>query len=764
MDFFAIKKEEKFMAKNLTSSQAYHKILKDVNSMPERDLLKQEGYYNLLDSVAVSMLRKGEKPIHLQCSSTKSNETGCTDGNNIFINTWSPIVLKVEEMDKYIRKGGSDDWASLLPKNYNVRHLMYLVNIGTVAHEFGHVMYTDFTSLNSMKERFARGSFVGCANKDKLEKLASDYRFSNPLIHGIFDLINIVEDCYIENCLCLDYPRRGNVVRGLETGNLIKFFTSISTVELEDKVMSGHMLLSDAFNWLLQIRDCLGYEPKDYARCVGPIHEILSEVLDRALPICESYKTSSHNHEDEIYQLVDIFSELFPDPEILDQMMGEGEGEGEQSNESGNSNQQQNGGGNGQDNKNGGSNSNSGNSEEQKKRQEIMKAQQASAEHDKAREEARENSGQSNDSMFARARGSAKRNPTRDNSAEAQEEAQAEANEARQSAKNNSVVDEDIAKEIAEEILAEQKANAQASELQSQYERTRKLLHTESYPSARVTKMRMKGTPDMKRAYDDIYRNVDKTAKTCIRKVSQILDKREYEEEESGFVQGFKFNAHEAYRRDRKCFSKQIVPDSKPDVSFSIMVDESGSMNCDHKYLRAREAAILFDAISRGLDIPAQIIGHTTSGYHPIVKLYRNFDSDEKEKYALTQIEADSGNVDTVILTGLCEQMLERPEEKKVVIVISDGAPCALTGDEKASFNGTPIRREVDGYRGGNYASRELNACVRHYRKKGVKIIGIAIDDLEDIKGIYEEGTLDCTDLDKLPNELVKIFKRYVLK
>lgn len=745
---------------NLTSSQTYYKILKGINDMPEKELLKQEGYYNLLDTVAVSMLRKGEKPIHLVCSSTESNATGCTDGTSIYINTWSPIVLDVEKMDEYIKTDGSDDWAALLPKKYNVRHLMYLVNIGTTAHEFGHVMYTDFNELNRMKERFIRGSFVGCANREKLERLAGDYRFANPLVNGIFDLMNIVEDCYIENCLCLDYSRQGNVVRGLETGNLIKFFSSMSTVELEKRIEEGQMLLSDAFNWLLQIRDCLGYEPKDYKKASGYIHDMLTEALDRALPICKSYKESSHNHEEEIYQLIDIFSELFPDPEILNQLQSQ-EGEGGQSGESGEDNEDQQSGNGG----NGGDSNDDSNNENQKKCQQLVNCQIDSKEHEEAREEAKKNSGQSSDDMFGRAGGSAKRNPTKENSEAEQEAVQAEADKAREAAKSNSVEDEDIAKEIAKEILEEIKAKVQASELQDEYDRAaQEVLHTVGCDDARVTRETVKATPQMKKAYDDIYKNVEKTAKTCVRKVSQILDKREFDEEESGFVQGFKFNAHEAYRKDRKVFSRQLEPDSKPDVAFSIMVDESGSMWWNNKCQKAREAAILFDAISRGLDIPTQIVGHTED-YHPIAKLYRNFDSSEKEKYALTQITADGGNIDTVILTGLCEQILARPEEKKVVIVISDGAPCRIeNGIDKESFNGVRLKDQLNCRRGMDYASRELNACVRYYRKKGVKIIGIAVDELEDIRGIYEEGTLDCTDLNKLPNELVKIFKRYVLK
>ncbi len=587
-----------------------------------------------------------------------------------------------------------------------------------------------------MKESFSRGIYNGCVEKEKLERLSKDYRFANVLWNGVSDLINIVEDCYIENCLCLDYPRQGNVVRGLETGNLIKFFTSISTLELEEKVMKGEMLLPDAFNWLLQIRDCLGYVPKDYDKCKGPIHQILSSALDKALPICEAYKLSNYDHKKEICQLIDIYVSLFPDPQELNS---------NEENQNGDSEENQN--------SDGGSNDS------------IIKSQKPSNQTDEARQDAKKNSGQSSDNMFRGNMNSAKRNPSKERTEEAQKEAQAEADKARDNAKKNSVEDEDVSKKVAQETANEQEAKSQANELQNIYDEAKRqsLTRTGCY-NTDVSRETVKATFETKQMYNEIYKKIEKTAKTCIRKVGQILNKREYDEEESGFVQGFKFNAHEAYRKDKKVFSKQITPDSKPDVAFTIMVDESGSMYWGNKFVKAREAAILFDAISRGLDIPTQIVGHTEHG-NPLAKLYRNFNSNEKEKYALTKIDADGGNIDTVILTGLCEQILARPEDKKVVIVISDGAPCRIEdGIDKPSFHGVPLKENLNCKNGGDYAMKELNACVRYYRKKGIKVIGIAIDDLEEIKAIYEEGTLDCTNLDKLPNELVKIFKRYVLK
>lgn len=737
---------------NLSSAKVYRKILAEIKDMPEKELLSQSGYYALLNKIAVSMLQENEY-VTLNCVSHDSDETGVTNGQIITVNTWSPLVLYVQNMLDYIEKNPTCDWTEQLPTSRNERQLMYLSNVGTVVHEFGHVMYTDFDLLVRIRNKMTRGNFDGCDKKEKLEKLMKT-SFSKVIESAVMDVTNILEDCYIENCIKKAYPPTGTASKGLDIANSIKFFLSNPMTELESKVASGEMLFVDLFVWMLQIKCCLGYTPKEWDKCSGNVHSVISEALDRALPVALDYKESSKNHEKDVCLIMDIIADLLPDNPNEQQQeqnqSGNGESnesEGEESGEGSGrvSGSQQNSSGS----KKSQSGSGSSNSNGEKSEEDLINGQKVNNQTSDSSEEARSNSGQSNQESISNNRGKAKRKDTD------------EVKTSKEASQTCSENEDTVSKQMATQEAEHEKANEQERSLNEAIQEMKGYFPRSDIG---VTSESSSNAPSNKAVYDRHFREIEQISKKCVRQISQILKKRNYEDTQSGYLYGSKFNPSEAYREDGKCFSRRLVPDATPDVAFSIMVDESGSMH-GSKNEMARRAAILFDDVSRKLDIPTRIVGHTTSHSGVVIKNYVNFRSKESEKYTLGSIDAFGGNVDTYVLTALCEEMLKRKEKSKVVIVVSDGAPCGTTGNAN-NFRGIQYKtlNSKNSYIANDEADQELNACVRFYRKKGLKIIGVALDDDESIKAIYEEGTLDCTDLSRLPSEMVKLFKKYVLK
>lgn len=251
-------------------------------------------------------------------------------------------------------------------------------------------------------------------------------------------------------------------------------------------------------------------------------------------------------------------------------------------------------------------------------------------------------------------------------------------------------------------------------------------------------------TSAMKEAYNAIAAEVKPYVKTLVRLIMPELKDKRQGGKNYGAIYGNKFESRSIARTDGRYFSKRKLPTDSPRLAVGVLVDESGSMNCGNRAIMARKAAILLEMFTAELDIPTLICGHSTEGRNDF-SLYSYAEPnkiDRNDKYRLADIKARSENRDGLALKIMCERMMKMDEEIKLLIVISDGAPCD------------------SGY-GGPTAEREMKEICREYRKKGITIIAAAIgNDRDAIQRIYEKGFLDISDLSKLPKTLVGLIKK----
>ena len=97
------------------------------------------------------------------------------------------------------------------------------------------------------------------------------------------------------------------------------------------------------------------------------------------------------------------------------------------------------------------------------------------------------------------------------------------------------------------------------------------------------------------------------------------------------------------------------------------------------------------------------------------------------------------GNRDGAALRFAAERLMSRPEEIKLLIIISDGQPAA------------------SGYY-GTAAEADLRGIKKEYSAKGIKLFAAAIgSDKPNIQRIYGDGFLDITNLEKLPVNLGRL-------
>ena len=110
----------------------------------------------------------------------------------------------------------------------------------------------------------------------------------------------------------------------------------------------------------------------------------------------------------------------------------------------------------------------------------------------------------------------------------------------------------------------------------------------------------------------------------------------------------------------------------------------------------------------------------------------------------MMDIAARGSNRDGAALRFVAEQLVKRPEEVKILILVSDGQPAA------------------PGYY-GSAAEEDLRGIRQEYRRKGVLFIAAAIgEDKQNIERIYGDSFMDITDLNQLPVKLTAAVKRHM--
>lgn len=127
-----------------------------------------------------------------------------------------------------------------------------------------------------------------------------------------------------------------------------------------------------------------------------------------------------------------------------------------------------------------------------------------------------------------------------------------------------------------------------------------------------------------------------------------------------------------------KVFKKK-VSNLSLDVSVGLLIDMSGSMRRDDKYIHAAKAVLLLnDAIGK-LSIPMKIVGFTEKDdgpHHYVYKEYMNKVGNEHMLDALASgyVELEE-NADGESLLWMYNDIRRRDSARKIIIVLSDGDP-----------------------------------------------------------------------------------------
>ena len=204
--------------------------------------------------------------------------------------------------------------------------------------------------------------------------------------------------------------------------------------------------------------------------------------------------------------------------------------------------------------------------------------------------------------------------------------------------------------------------------------------------------------------------------------------------------------------RDPKLFIKE-QKERQQELVVEILIDASGSQRVRQPQV-AMQAYILTRALSN-VGIAHRVTGFCTFWDYTVLQQYRDYDDPPEADAGILAFTTGSNNRDGLALRAAAGDLMERDEEKKILLFLSDGRPYDVIANR-------PNARNPAAYC-GDYAIKDTAAEIRGLRNNGVAVLGIFAGeekDLEAEKKIFGHDFAYIRDL----NNFSKVTGRYLAK
>ena len=173
---------------------------------------------------------------------------------------------------------------------------------------------------------------------------------------------------------------------------------------------------------------------------------------------------------------------------------------------------------------------------------------------------------------------------------------------------------------------------------------------------------------------------------------------------------------------EARLFKRELHTDGNSFV-VDVLIDASGSQRVRQGQV-AIQAYILSEALSN-VGIPHRVMSFCTFWDYTILHEFRDYDADRGENNNIFDYITSSNNRDGLAIKAAGMGLLEREEEHKILIVLSDGRPYDVILNRPNARNPQPYY--------GKYAVTDTGFEVRKLRNQGVCVLGVFAGEEKDL-------------------------------
>ncbi|WP_434798060.1 nitric oxide reductase activation-like protein [Terrisporobacter vanillatitrophus] len=260
------------------------------------------------------------------------------------------------------------------------------------------------------------------------------------------------------------------------------------------------------------------------------------------------------------------------------------------------------------------------------------------------------------------------------------------------------------------------------------------------------------------------YRDNIKLHKRSINKLRESISRILIEESavDRIYSDGGTICANRAWRIGRSNNTKVFYKDirnEKGKYVIDILLDASGSQS-RNQFNVAIQAYIIATALT-SVGIPNRVMGYLSFLDYTVLKRYRNYNDNINSCENIFEYFAAGNNRDGLAIKAVSDALLEREEENKILIILSDGKP----NDVKIGKDRSRSLRGEASYK-GMVAVKDTALEVRKARKQGILVLGVFTGkekDLEAEKMIYGKDFIYTKDIERF-SDIVAMYLKKIIK
>lgn len=173
---------------------------------------------------------------------------------------------------------------------------------------------------------------------------------------------------------------------------------------------------------------------------------------------------------------------------------------------------------------------------------------------------------------------------------------------------------------------------------------------------------------------------------------------------------------------EARLFQRELKADAA-DFVVDVLIDASGSQMSRQGEV-ALQAYIISEALSN-VEIPHRVMSFCTFWDYTILHRFREYDDPRSENNNIFNYVTSSNNRDGLALKTAGYGLLQRQEEKKILIVLSDGRPYDVIVNRPNARNPRPYQ--------GDLAISDTATEVRRLRNLEVSVLGVFAGEEKDL-------------------------------